>query len=791
MLLVLAIVPNAPSAHLDPQNGPTGLLTPGSSANSHSTSCTSSAPSSPALPLPVTPLDNGDNYRSQPQTPQGGRPSAHLNGDERRGASHPPSVPVRTPHRTSRTTLPSPTSPSAISSQVGSNAPRMYSSDPSSPAIVLPPEIPEAGPQGALSYFQHEPSSDSGSTTPFLTPDILTCLERRKSYDNGTRPLNVLSKNGAPPPNSSLSVRQPNNRAGKRNSINPGMTFNYEAVTAEINSKSISAPQSPLSFLPLAPDVAQTSTPGDVQRLPQRDQAPGVSRRPSRKGHAEPPASAPPTGGSMLHRSPSRTEGSSKPASSVESMGPSPIPRHNMILEHLPPRTHSLTASNQDPELTNRRLPTPASTHGSSPRRSASDGKDRPKPGSSLSIDVEKSRTGNGVGNNRPRSPASKAASPSHKIDVPRGIESGTDTSDGERAPSTKGRTRTSSLPSKDKEAKSRRRPVQLELDTKQSSSQEEPGETSLLSSAGDADSEDESSPVERVSRTTFIAPAHPPIRFSVSGNGFQELLSQVDPRNRSSLYAIEQLVKMSQDAEAHISASQSAASSNLNGTARQNEGRHPSTLTSAVTPVTASSSSSTADNSSVTTISAPSSQGPDDSFMMLDQPAAAKGAESKLHLHQRGTNNALLSPSSRSSLERSSDPLAKDYQRISVDSTAAVCHSNTSLSEPSPHLTVTAPDSSVTRLAKLDPSYAVTKRLQDALQDAVRRGMPQITLDQEFVQTVAMMVDQRRGENAVTKGRVDHNKVRALFLRFPIYSIDWLCWPSCDRAPASQPWMD
>lgn len=769
-LLVLVISPTFRPLTLIPQNASTGLLTPDSSGNSHSASSPSSPQSSPALPRLVTSVESGDSYGSQPQTPQGGRQSAHLNGDERRSAPHPPSAPVRTPRRTSRTTLPSPTSPSAISPQDDSNTPRTYSSDPSSPAIVLPLEIPEAGPQVALSY---EPSSDSGSTTPFLTPDASTSLERHKSYDDGTRPLNILFKNGAPPPDLSLSVRQPNNRAGKRNSINPGTTFNYEAMAAEINSKSISAPQSPLSFLPLAPDVGQTSSPGDVQRLPPRKQAPGVSRRPSRKGHEEVPASAPPAGGPMLHRSRSRTEGSSKPATGIE-----PIPRHNMMLEHLPPRTHSLTASSQDPELLNRRPSSTTSTNSSSPRRSTSDGKDRSKPGS-LSIDIEKTRTDNGVGNNRPRSPAYKAASPSHKVDVPHGIESGTDTSDGEREPRTKGRTQTSSLPSKDKDAKSRRRPVQLELDTKQSASQE--AETSFLSSAG-ADSEDESSPVERVSRSTFIAPAHPPIRFSVSGNGFQELLSQVDPRNRSSLYAIEQLVKMSQDADAYLGTSQPVASSNLNGHATQ-EGRHSSTPVSAVTPTTTSDSSSTADNSSVTTISAPSSQGHNDSFMVLDQPETAKGAESELHPHQRGMNNALL-PSSR---QVSRNTSAKDYQRTSVDSNAAVYHSNASLSEPSPNLTVTAPDT-VTRLAKLDPSYAVTKRLQDALQDAVRRGKTQVTLDQEFLQTVTMMIDQRRDENSVMKGRLDHVKVRPLFLGYPNHLIDWSCWPCCDRALAIHP---
>jgi Rho-type GTPase-activating protein 1/2 len=63
-------------------------------------------------------------------------------------------------------------------------------------------------------------------------------------------------------------------------------------------------------------------------------------------------------------------------------------------------------------------------------------------------------------------------------------------------------------------------------------------------------------------------------------------------------------------------------------------------------------------------------------------------------------------------------------------------------------------------RLAKVDQAAAVMKRLQDALQDTARRGMTQITLDQEFVQAVVMMVEQRRDENTKMKSKLDHIKV-------------------------------
>jgi hypothetical protein len=130
-----------------------------------------------------------------------------------------------------------------------------------------------------------------------------------------------------------------------------------------------------------------------------------------------------------------------------------------------------------------------------------------------------------------------------------------------------------------------------------------------------------------------------------------------------------------------------------------------------------------------------------------------------------QGHGDGLTVPDLPSAL--SHDLPVNGYQRARLDSNATVYHADASLTEPSPHFTVTAPDSSVARSARLDPSYAVTKRLQDALQDAMRRGVTQIALDQEFVQTVAMMVEQRRDEHTVMRGKLDHNKVRTLSLTY------------------------
>ena len=666
--------------------------------------------------------------------------AAELDRDQQRDVQH-TTASVQSFHRTSSDASPLTTSPSAVSPQTDLAVPQTYSSGPSSPVVVVAPDEPEAGPQIALSYLQRDDSNDSGGAASFLTAD-------------GSLP------------SSSLVVSS--SRASKRNSINPGISLDYEALSKELNrKKSVSAPQSPSSSQLPTVDLGQNSSHADPHLLLSREQiSEGLARRPSRKQRTEPPMSTPGIAGSILSRSRSRTE----LPSGTDTTGP--LSRQN-ILERLPPRIHSLKASSLELEASTRRPLHIDSTKSSSLGRSSSDEKDRHKPGASLSIDVEKSRAGYGVGK-RPVSPAYKAASPAHKVDVPHGIESGTDTSDGEREPNTKESTRKLSLSSsKEKEGKkSRRQPAHLDLETKQSSSQEEPGEDTFLNSAGDLDTEDESSPVERVSRSTFIAPAHPPIRFSVSGNGFQELLSQFDPHDPSSFSALGELLKMNEEAESRNGAGSSATSLNPNGGAASNEGGRISSFSSSATPTTVSAFS-TGDDSSVTTISAPSSQGHGDSFLVLDRSGTTNGLKSDLFQRQRSVRNNSSTTSSRSSSEKSRDPPASDDQRTRLVPNAIIYHTDVGLSEPSPQFTVTTPVSAAGRSAKLDQAAAVMKRLQDALQDTARRGMTQITLDQEFVQAVVMTIEQRRDENTKMKSKLDHIKVCPFSVASSRHQID------------------
>lgn len=119
----------------------------------------------------------------------------------------------------------------------------------------------------------------------------------------------------------------------------------------------------------------------------------------------------------------------------------------------------------------------------------------------------------------------SRSASPAHRADVPHGIESGTDTEfeneieiEVENELKRPRRILPPAPPPKDSKGT---RPITYETEADIN--------TSEMSQVGDV-SEDllESLRVERMSHSTFIAPALPPIRFSLNTTDFSELLGSV-----------------------------------------------------------------------------------------------------------------------------------------------------------------------------------------------------------------------------------------------------------------------
>ena len=135
----------------------------------------------------------------------------------------------------------------------------------------------------------------------------------------------------------------------------------------------------------------------------------------------------------------------------------------------------------------------------------------------------------------------SRSASPAYRADVPHSIESGTDTenedqpSDLDIAPP--------ALPPKDTYSSGRNPAFRV--------SDSSTAESSEAAHGGDVSNEDFGQAVEQTSHTTFIAPALPPIRFSMNTADFSELLSSVG--GLPSLKSLDKLAKSTKQAQDNI----------------------------------------------------------------------------------------------------------------------------------------------------------------------------------------------------------------------------------------------
>lgn len=117
---------------------------------------------------------------------------------------------------------------------------------------------------------------------------------------------------------------------------------------------------------------------------------------------------------------------------------------------------------------------------------------------------------------------SSRSTSPHHRVDVPRGVEDGSDSETSGDGRLTLDQHHLSSAPISDNDNFDIHSPL---------------SEDASVPSQHDAsDDLSDSSPVERTSHATFIAPALPPIRFSLNPTDFTELLSSVQGNKLKSL---------------------------------------------------------------------------------------------------------------------------------------------------------------------------------------------------------------------------------------------------------------
>ncbi|KAH0828045.1 hypothetical protein J3R83DRAFT_3695 [Lanmaoa asiatica] len=328
-----------------------------------------------------------------------------------------------------------------------------------------------------------------------------------------------------------------------------------------------------------------------------------------------------------------------------------------------------------------------------------------------LRLDGSKSERSSSLGWNGDRIGMTTPTSPSHRADVPHGVESGTDT----EAESSNGRKSDDDVNTPIDSPpllppKSRPEALRLNID-------------SNVSAISPQDGSDESSPVERTSIATFIAPALPPIRFSMSGADFSDFLRSV-----GGIPSLKSLDEIAQQEEAPP---KSPTSINTL-TPRDDVGKPPTDVAEVPPGNSATSFGSVAPSSSV------------------DDTEATDTVPHMTHqFPSRG----------RATSESQAPPSDGTPKRERLNSNASLNTPPTS--QPSTtRITVTPPTgNSVPPPITHDTHDLIIRRLQEALSDTNARGLQQLRLEKVFVETILISLEQRRKEYAELKVKYDRTK--------------------------------
>ncbi|KAJ7132834.1 hypothetical protein C8R43DRAFT_1206633, partial [Mycena crocata] len=554
-----------------------------------------------------------------------------------------------------------------------------------SPSFRVAPPERDPAPASAAAFHPPEarPNPTKKTTLPLLpaAPSQSNPDSRRRSFDDGVRPLNALFPNDDPaPPSSGLSVST--SRQEKRRSINPGL------MLSNLGSSSASPPPQSPALSPLSATFkssSRPSTPRDPSRTP--------SPRPE---HYSESNSRPNSASSNTHFSSSSSPRTpaDKDLSQDQTVVMSPTSRPDVILDSVPPRKASHPASR--PSTADGRLS--VTLEG---RRSSDD---RPP-----------SQNGRYSSDARPssRSRSNTPSSLARRADVPHNVESGADT-DAEGDSHSQASRNSCPPPPPPKEAKSSRAQSPQRLLSPSS----DDADVSTVSQQDSSDDMSESSPVEHTSHSTFIAPALPPIRFSMTTADFSDLFNSAEGQK------LRQLTNVSEEYDGQV----------------------PMTP-----PPTATSIYSAGSNSTPTS----------DATFVIDSLSSRTTSEEGTLLNPSMEDRAgprYVSPTPRfQSLPKK--PSALENYNLN-DTATRMRSSSESQSQPQQpaRVTITRADSASATGggAKADQAGMVTLRLQEALADARDRGAQQLKLDRAFVEAILGAMESRDLEYLSLKGKFD-----------------------------------
>ncbi|KAI0072664.1 RhoGAP-domain-containing protein [Panus rudis PR-1116 ss-1] len=334
----------------------------------------------------------------------------------------------------------------------------------------------------------------------------------------------------------------------------------------------------------------------------------------------------------------------------------------------------------------------------------------------------------------------SRPTSPAHKADVPHGVESGTDTEaeaeeaifkpdpDEERPPIPPPK---ENAPEKPRLAN---RPPELKLTTSSIAPQlSEPLNIETADSSDDMSRE--SSPVEQTSHSTYIAPALPPIRFSLGAADFSELLKSVNTQTLKSLGE--------EDNETEKTHKKNGSASNVQASTPTSENTVVDSSEDATPMKRRDAPRSSSRERTPSPLSATSSQDHSSWLSHSTGESSRRNAD--------GQTRGSLDVPPQPQRQRSSS-LSKTDQQNGVKTHS---REKTETLVPSHRITLTPPDQG----SKVDASELVRRRLQEAVSDAASRGSEHVKLNMEFVTAILSLLDQRTEEINDMRRRLDGMK--------------------------------
>ncbi|KAG5642442.1 hypothetical protein DXG03_002789 [Asterophora parasitica] len=700
---------------------------------------------------PPSPASTGP--RPSSSKPNGLNSSTSSRPSSSRGHDVPPSV--RTPSKPIGPYVSDAfaSSPAVSSSSTTKPPLSTYSSTQSFSVTVAPPVDLDQPPSYPARFDISEPERPNPvkqSTLPMPHPGTNGIRdERRRSYDDGVRPLNILFGTKGEPaqeqpndismtvPAAAEGLTAPTSRRDKRRSINPGLTL------SDFNPLSVSQPSQPA--------LSPHSTRFNADRAPTPPtpggrESPHSTLSPLREQfHPRSPSSAPTSNGSSRlsvssiasisyyegyeTSQPSSPSRSSDQDQTVVVTAPSTITVGSVPQSKVrKPLSPIINPKAGGPQGGDARLSIgPNDLMALRHQRSFDDRRrpgSRPTSGSSLNRPLQRSRS----------------VSPAYRADVPHSVESEADDSDPD-----------------DHEQRSAAReslppvpPPKEAKDLPWSRDKERDASLAVDAHALDSGSEDlsESSPVTRTSHSTYIAPALPPIRISMSSADFSELFKSVGgfPSRKS----LDRLSKIAERQGALAALTPPSTS-----------------VAAAFTPP--STAVATAFDESVTprlqdSFFPPTAEEPvaedvvirqairqDDKQQQKDQGAPEPAPSTK----PLKTNGVFRRPSASSVAESTTSHLTRSSSAMSGQSITESIVSDledTTLTR----ITVTEPDSSVPTTLRHDTAHLVIVRLQEAVADARDRGAQQLKMDRTFIEVILATMEAEKAEHTQLKRKFD-----------------------------------